>query len=99
MHEPVGTRSDRSQERAGQRRDAGTIQRFEADAQTETQQEDETGRSLLHQLGWNHENTAQASAAWALWGALQIPVRYVAQAAQRANTSELDWQVAHLKGY
>jgi hypothetical protein len=54
-------------------------------------------RGLLLRLGWNEENTPQASAAWALWGALQIPVRYVAQAAQRANTTELNWQVEHLK--
>lgn len=51
----------------------------------------------LRRLGWNDENTPKASAAWALWGALQIPVRFVSLAAQRVSTTELDWQVEHLK--
>ncbi len=55
------------------------------------------GYTLLAQLGWSPRNTPKASAAWALWGALQIPVRYVAAAAQRANGSELEWQIERLK--
>lgn len=54
-------------------------------------------REVLFQLGWGRQNSARSSAAWSLWGALLIPVRYVAQAAQRANTTELQWQIEHLK--
>lgn len=54
-------------------------------------------QGMLHSLGWEEEDSPKSSAAWALWGALLIPVRYVAQAAQRANTTELQWQVEHLK--
>ena len=76
----------------------------EADLQRATARlaefDDERARpsqGYLYQLGWSDENTPQASAAWALWGALRIPVRYVASAAQRAVTTELQWQIEHLK--
>ena len=52
---------------------------------------------LLNRLGWRSEASAKSSAAWALWGALQIPVHYVSLAAQRISTTELQWQVEHLK--
>ncbi len=54
-------------------------------------------QAFLYELGWSDENTPQTSAAWALWGALRIPVRFVAAAAQRAATTELEWQIEHLK--
>lgn len=54
-------------------------------------------QGYLYELGWGDENTPQTSAAWALWGALRIPVRFVASAAQRAVTTELQWQIEHLK--
>lgn len=72
-------------------------QTTEARAPDAEQEPEEVERAVLLRLGWNPQNTPRASAAWALWGALQIPVRYVAVAAQRANTTELDWQVEHLK--
>lgn len=53
--------------------------------------------SALHRLGWDENVTPRSSAAWALWGALMIPVRFVADAAQRANSTELDWQINRLK--
>ncbi len=53
--------------------------------------------SQLSQLGWTEHNTPQSSAAWSLWGALQIPLRYVAQAAQRVTSTECAWQIEHLK--
>lgn len=73
------------------------MQTTEASAPDEEQEPEEFVRAELLRLGWNPQNTPRASAAWALWGALQIPVRYVAVAAQRTNTTELDWQVEHLK--
>ena len=54
-------------------------------------------QGFLYELGWGEENTPQTSAAWALWGALRIPVRFVASAAQRTVTTELPWQIEHLK--
>lgn len=48
-------------------------------------------------LGWQGEAGPLSSAAWAAWGALMIPARYVAEAAQRINTTELQWQINHLK--
>lgn len=72
-------------------------QTAEARTSDEEPEPEEFERAELLRLGWNAQNTPRASAAWALWGALQIPVRYVAVAAQRANTTELDWQVEHLK--
>ncbi len=52
---------------------------------------------ILQQLGWREESTPAGSAAWALWGALVVPVLSVARAAQRTAASELEWQVNHLK--